>query len=147
MNLISDHKMRERVHKGAKEKEAEEEIISHEKINDVLYNKNSCKPNDSPTYFYDSLRWGLKGPKESKEIRKLINECDNLINGLDSDLVLARSGLMGSKRQKVSNYNKEVRELIRECDEFITSIESDLAQARRKLKRTKCNHSSALQTC
>ena len=59
-----------------------------------------------------------------KEIRKLINECDNLINGLDSDLVLARSGLMGSKRQKVSNYNKEVRELIRECDEFITSIES-----------------------
>ena len=54
---------------------------------------------------------------------KLINECDNLINGLDSDLVLARSGLMGSKRQKVSNYNKEVRELIRECDEFITSIE------------------------
>ena len=39
MNLISDHKMRERVHKGAKEKEAEEEIFSHEKINDVLYNK------------------------------------------------------------------------------------------------------------
>ena len=49
---------------------------------------------------------------------------------------------MGSKRQKVSNYNKEVRELIRECDEFITSIESDLAQARRKLKRTKCKKRS-----
>ena len=49
---------------------------------------------------------------------------------------------MGSKRQKVSNYNKEVRELIRECDEFITSIESDLAQARRKLKGSKCNKRS-----
>ena len=76
----------------------------------------------------------MKGPKDSKEIRKLINECDNLINGLDSDLVLARSGLMGFKRQKVSNYIKDVRELIRDCDEFITRIESDLAQTRRKLK-------------
>ena len=99
MNLISDHKMRERVHKGAKEKEkeVEEEILSHEKINDVLYNKNSFKPNDSPTYFYDSLRWGLKGPKG---IRKLIHECDDLINDLNSDLVLARSGLMGFKRKR-----------------------------------------------
>ena len=49
---------------------------------------------------------------------------------------------MGSKRQKVSNYNKEVRDLIRDCDEFITSIESDLALARRELKGSKCNKRS-----
>ena len=112
------------------DEEIEEEIDKKSLSPNVLCNKNSPKPIDSPTYFSDSLRWGLKGPKG---IRKLIHECDDLINDLDSDLVLARSGLMGFKRKKRSNNKEEVRELICDYDEFISSIESDLALARREL--------------
>ena len=57
-------------HEGVKEneEEIEEESVLPKKPNDVLCNKNS-KPNDSPTYFSDSLRWGSKGPKGIKVIR------------------------------------------------------------------------------
>ena len=128
-------------HEGDKEDEEEiEERVLPIIHNDVLCNK-IFKPNDSTTYFSDTLRWGLKGSKGIKEIRKLIHECDDLINDLDSDLVLARLGLMGSKRKKRSK-NKEVRELIRDCDEFISSLESDLALARREQKGSKCNKRS-----
>ena len=132
-------------HEGDKENEEEIEEEIEESVlpkipNDILCNKN-FKPNDSTTYFSDSLSWGLKGPKGIKEIRKLIHECDDLINDLDSDLVLARLGLMGSKRKKRSK-KKEVRELIRDCDEFINSLESDLALARREQKGSKCNKRS-----
>ena len=114
--------------------------LSPEKVCNVLFNKYSLQPNDSPTYSSDS-RGGLKGPKGDKDIIKLIDECDDLINGLDEDLAQSRSRLMGSKRKKRPTYDKEVRELIRDGDEFITGIESDLALTRRELKGSKCNKS------
>ena len=61
----------------------------------------------------------------NKEIKKLIRGCDDLINGIESDLAFARSGLKGSKRNRRSKYNKEIR-LIRDCDDLIDGLESDL---------------------
>ena len=47
----------------------------------------------------------------------LIRECDDLINGLEADLAIARSGL------KRSEFNKDINELrllIHDCDNLIT---------------------------
>ena len=55
-------------------------------------------------------------------VRELIRNCDDLINGLESDI----KQLKGSKRKKRSKSNKEVKKLIRECDDLINGLESDL---------------------
>ena len=65
----------------------------------------------------------------NKVIRELIRNCDDIINGLESDI----KQLKGSKRKKRSKSNKEVKKLIRECDNLINSLESDL----KLLKRSK----------
>ena len=58
----------------------------------------------------------------NKVIRELIRNCDDIINGLESDI----KQLKGSKRKKRSKSNKEFKKLIRECDDLINSLESDL---------------------
>ena len=78
----------------------------------------------------------------NKEIKELIRGCDDLINGIESDLAFARSGLKGSKRNKRSKYYKEIRQLIRDCDDLIDGLESDLALARCGLKGSKRNKGS-----
>ena len=65
----------------------------------------------------------------NKVIRELIRKCDDIINGLESDI----KQLKGSKRKKRSKSNKEFKKLIRECDDLINSLESDL----KLLKRSK----------
>ena len=73
-----------------------------------------------------------------EEVRQLIRDCDHLISGLESDLVLARCGLKGSKRNKGSKYNTEIRQLIRDCDELINDLESDLSIGNRYKRVDNC---------
>ena len=62
---------------------------------------------------------------EEDVVRELINDCDELINDLESDLSLL------SRRRKRSKRNKEVRKRIHECDDLIKELESDLSLVKR----------------
>ena len=57
--------------------------------------------------------------ENSKEVREIINACNELIIDLESDLSILR-GI-----RKRSKHNKEVRKLIHKCNDLIKGIESD----------------------